>query len=68
MNEYSENSNVKKIILRVLLGLLASLLIAFLLYIFPQYQVYQQQLAGKAKLAEAESSRQRSNTNVRLKN
>lgn len=39
------------------LGLAAAALIALLIG-WPQYRVYQQRLAGKARLAEAQSSRQ----------
>ena len=42
----------------IAIGLTVIALIIFMLWAIPQYNVYSQQLAGEAKLREAESSRQ----------
>lgn len=52
------DENKNGFIVLVLLAVLALGFIAFLFWVFPTYGVWQQEMSGKARLAEAEWSRQ----------
>ncbi len=49
--------NKKNIITAIIIGILVLLFIAAVMYILPQYRVWQKELAGKALLREAEWSK-----------